>query len=67
VVEVIAAFVLYVLHNRLPLLIGSIVVAVLVLVSGALMPFEWFCSLWAAVLIVGVTAASLHDTGDGAE
>jgi hypothetical protein len=63
----IAAFVLHVLNNRRPLLIGSAVVTVIVLVSARLLPFEWFCSLWALVLVMGVVAASLHDTGDGAE
>ena len=63
----IGALLRYVVGNRLPLLIGSVVVTVLVLLTGWLLPFAGFCGLWSLVLIAGLVHASVHDTGDGAE
>lgn len=57
----------YIIGRRLPLLIGSVVVTVLVIVSARLLPFDWFCYLWALVAVVGIFLAARYDLGDGAE
>lgn len=60
----IGAFLAYVLQRRLPLLIGSVVVTVLVLVSARVLPFPAFCGLWSLVTCGAVVLASIYDTSD---
>lgn len=63
----IGALLRYVLLRRLPLFVGSVVVTVLVIGSGALWPFELWALFWGAVLMGGVLLAARFDLGDGAE
>lgn len=56
----------YVLHRRLPLLIGSLIVAVLVLVSARVLSFPAFCGLWALAICGAVVLASIYETSDEA-
>jgi hypothetical protein len=61
---VIGALLRYIVGRRLPLLIGSVIVTVLVLVSARVLSFEGFCALWALVLSVAVVMASIYETSD---
>lgn len=56
----------YLVGRRLPLLIGTVVLAVLVIVSARLLPFEGFCGVWALVAVGGTVLAARSDLGDGA-
>lgn len=57
----------YIIGRRLPLLIGSVIVTVLVIVSARLLPFDWFCYLWALAAVGGVILATRYDLGEDAE
>jgi hypothetical protein len=61
---VIGALLRYIVGRRLPLLIGSVVVTVLVLVSIAVWPVEVWAPVWALVLMVAVVLASIYETSD---
>lgn len=63
----IGAMLRYVIGRRLPLFIGSVVVAVLVVVSVNVWPVEVWAPVWALVLTGGVVLAARFDLGEDTE
>lgn len=54
-------------RRQLPLLLIGLALAAVVLVSFALMPLVWACTLWSLLLTGALVLATLHDIEGGAE